>query len=192
MFKPRKVVITIDKTEHDGGPPVATPVIRAGICAIMSNPYAGQYVEDIQKGMEILKPLGLDLARQLLEAMKCSAKDIQAYGKGAIVGLDGELEHGALWHMPGGYALREVLGNAKAVVPSTKKVAVAGSSIDIPLSHINAFYVRSHFNAITLQVADGPKSNELMFCLAMTTGGRIHARLGGLAAEEVMGLDGLR
>lgn len=192
MFKPRKVVITIDKTEHDGGPPVATPVIRAGICAIMSNPYAGQYVEDIQKGMEILKPLGLDLARQLLEAMKCSAKDIQAYGKGAIVGLDGELEHGALWHMPGGYALREVLENAKAVVPATKKVAVAGSSIDIPLSHINAFYVRSHFNAITLQVADGPKSNELMFCLAMTTGGRIHARLGGLAAEEVVGLDGLR
>lgn len=192
MFKPRKVVITIDKTEHDGGPPVATPVIQAGICAIMSNPYAGQYVEDIQKGMEILKPLGLDLARQLLEAMKCSAKDIQAYGKGAIVGLDGELEHGALWHMPGGYALREVLGNAKAVVPSTKKVAVAGSSIDIPLSHINAFYVRSHFNAITLQVADGPKSNELMFCLAMTTSGRIHARLGGLAAEEVVGLDGLR
>ncbi len=142
--------------------------------------------------MEALRPLGLDLARRLLEALGGHAQAIQGYGKAAIVGTLGELEHGALWHAPGGYAMREILGNPKAIVPSTKKVAAAGARIDVPITHINASYVRSHFDAIEVGVADAPRPDEIVLILAMTTGGRIHARAGGLKASEIKGEDGLR
>jgi hypothetical protein len=117
---------------------------------------------------------------------------IDGYGKAGLAGEDGELEHTALWHVPGGYAMRERLGEAKAIVPSSMKVGGAGCAIDIPLGHINAAYVRSHFDAMEVRLADSPRRGEIMFCLAMTKGGRIHHRMGGLAVEDIKGEDGLR
>ena len=117
---------------------------------------------------------------------------IDGYGKAGLAGEGGELEHTALWHVPGGYAMRARLGEAKAIVPSAMKVGGPGTRIDIPLGHTNAAYVRSHFDAMEVGMADAPKAGELMFALAMARGARIHNRMGGLAVSEVLGLDGLR
>ncbi len=141
--------------------------------------------------MEDLKPLGLMMTDQLIAALG-GIDGIDGYGKAALAGEAGELEHTALWHVPGGYAMRERLGEAKAIVPSAMKVGGPGTPIDIPLGHINAAYVRSHFDAMEVRVPDGPRADELMFCLAMAKGPRIHHRMGGLAVEEVVGEDGLR
>jgi hypothetical protein len=108
------------------------------------------------------------------------------------VGAAGELEHGALWHVPGGYAMREVLGGAKAIVASTKKVGGPGTHLDIPITHINASYVRSHFDAMEVGVNDAPRADEILLALVMTTGPRVHARVGGLKASEIKGEDGLQ
>jgi len=159
---------------------------------VIRNPFAGRYVEEIASFMDDLKPLGLDMAKSLLAALGGSASAIEGYGKGAIVGAAGELEHGALWHVPGGYAMRELLGDAKAIVPSTKKLGGPGTRLDVPVTHINASYVRSHFDAMEVGLADAPKADELLLALVMTTGPRIHARVGGLAAADVKGEDGLR
>jgi hypothetical protein len=191
-FTERKIFITLDRSTHEFGPPSEKPLLVAGICGVVSNPFAGRHVADLEPAMKELEPIGLRLARELLDAMACSADDIEAYGKGAIVGVDGELEHGALWHAPGGYGMRQLLGDTRAIVPSTKKVGALGASIDIPLSHVNAAYVRSHFNTMQLQVPDAPRPDELVFCLAMATGPRIHARMGGLQAKDIVGKDGLR
>jgi hypothetical protein len=142
--------------------------------------------------MDDLKPFGLAMARRLLAAMGGDVKAIQGYGKGAIVGAAGEIEHGALWHVPGGYAMRELLGDAKAIVPSTKKVGGPGTRLDIPVTHVNASYVRSHFDAFEIGITDAPRADELLLALVMTTGSRIHARVGGLKASEIKGEDGLR
>ena len=104
----------------------------------------------------------------------------------------GELEHGALWHVPGGYAMRELLGGAKAIVPSAKKVGGLGARLDVPITHKDASYVRSHFDAIEVGIADAPRANEIVLVLAMTTGPRVHARVGGLAVSEIKGEDGLQ
>lgn len=117
---------------------------------------------------------------------------VEGYGKGAIVGEAGELEHVALWRNPGGYAMRELLGGAKAIVPSAKKVGGLGTKIDIPITHINASYVRSHFDAIEIGIGDAPRRNEMVLILAMTTGARVHARVGGLRKEDIKAGDGLR
>jgi hypothetical protein len=162
------------------------------VVAVIHNPYAGRYVEDILPMMDALKPLGLEMAQTLVRAMDVPPSSIEGYGKGSIVGANGELEHGALWHAPGGYAMRELLGNAKAIVPSAKKVGGPGTRIDIPVTHINASYVRSHFTSIEVGVTDAPRADELAFILVMTTGPRIHARAGGLKASEIKGEDGLR
>lgn len=188
----RKFLVQVEEIFHEGGPPAARPPKRGAIVAVIANPFAGRYVEEITGFMEDLKPLGLEMARRLIDAMGDGVASVEGYGKGAIVGADGELEHGALWHNPGGYAMRELLGNAKAIVPSTKKVGGPGTRIDIPITHINASYVRSHFDAIEIGVNDAPRSDEMAVILAMTTGARIHARVGGLAAADIKGEDGLR
>ncbi|MGH6820091.1 MAG: amino acid synthesis family protein, partial [Methylocella sp.] len=168
------------------------PLRRAAILAVIENPFAGKYHADIVPFMEDLKPLGLDMERRLVSALGGDAKSIQAYGKGAIVGEAGEIEHGALWHAPGGYAMREVLGGAKAIVPSTKKIGGPGARLDIPLTHINASYVRSHLDAMEVGVSDAPRAREIVLALVMATGGRVHARAGGLEASAIKGEDGLR
>jgi hypothetical protein len=160
--------------------------------AVITNPFAGSYHADLLPFMEVLKPLGLDLARRLIAALGGDAKVVEGYGKGAIVGEAGEIEHGALWHAPGGYGMRELLGGAKAIVPSTKKLGGPGTRLDVPLTHINASYVRSHFDSMEVGIADAPRSSELLLALVMSTGPRIHARVGGLRADEIKGEDGLR
>ena len=190
--KIRKLVTIIEEIHHEGGPVAETPLRKAAVMAVIQNPFAGGYVEDVQGFMDELKPLGLSMSGKLIEALGGDADAIQSYGKGAIVGTAGETEHGALWHVPGGYAMRERLGNSKAIVPSAAKVAGPGARIDIPITHTNASYVRSHFDAMEVGVNDAPRADELALILVMTTGGRIHSRMGGLTAEDVKGEDGLR
>ncbi len=190
----RKLVVQVEEIFHEGGPAPETPPLRGAVMAVIANPFAGRFEPDLQPYMENLKPLGQMMAKKLLDALGGDAARIKGYGKGAIVGTGGELEHGALWHNPGGYAMRDLLGEARsrAIVPSTKKVAGPGARIDIPITHANASYVRSHFDAIELGIADAPRANELLLVLAMTTGPRVHARSGGLEAAEITGKDGLR
>jgi hypothetical protein len=190
--KVRKFLVSVEDVFHEGGPVAETPQRRGAVLAVIDNPYAGRYHEDIQPFMEDLKPLGLQMAQKLLAALGGDPKSIEGYGKGAIVGGAGELEHAALWHAPGGYAMRDVLGGAKAIVASTKKVGGPGTRLDIPVTHVNASYVRSHFDSIEVGVADAPKANEMVVVLVMTTGPRVHARAGGLAVTDVKGEDGLR
>jgi hypothetical protein len=190
--KVRKRLLIIEEILHEGGPVAAKPLKRGAAVAVIHNPFAGRYVEDIAPFMKDLEPLGLDMAHALVAALGGDAKAIQGYGKGAIVGAAGELEHGALWHVPGGYAMREILGDAKAIVPSTKKVGGPGTKLDVPVTHINASYVRSHFDAFEIGVTDAPRADEIALVLVMTTGSRIHARVGGLKASEIKGEDGLR
>jgi len=208
----RRIQTSVEDIFHEGGPRAELPLRRGSIAAVLTNPYAGRYEPDILPMMEALNPLGLDLARQLLKAMDVPVERIQGYGKGAIIGAAGELEHGALWHVPGGYAMRELLGwqgdagayqrgessasgqsgNALAIVPSTKKVGGPGTTLDVPLTHINAAYVRSHFDAMEVRVAGHPRPDELVVILAMSCGARVHARVGGLAADKIAKWDGLR
>jgi hypothetical protein len=190
--KIRKFLTMIEEIFHEGGPQAATPHRRGAVLAVIDNPYAGRYVEEIQPFMEDLKPLGVKMARNLLEALGGDVRAIEGYGKGAIVGEGGETEHAALWHGPGGYAMREALGGAKAIVPSSKKVGGLGTKLDVPVTHINASYVRSHFDAIEVGLADAPRADEMVLALVMTTGPRVHARAGGLAAKDIKGEDGLR
>ena len=188
----RKICTMAEESFHDGGAPLAVPHRKAAVVAIIRNPYAGRYVEFIEPFMEALKPLGLQMARRLMDALGGDPKRVGSYGKGTIVGIAGELEHGAFWHVPGGYAMREVLGGAKAIVPSTAKIGVAGTAIDIPVHHINAAYVRSHFDAMEVRVQDSPRPDELMLILVMTDGPRVHARMGGLKVSEIRVGDGQR
>ena len=188
----RKKHVLIEEIFHEGGPPSATPQCRGAALVVIHNPFAGQYVVHIENFMEDLKPLGLAMAKSLVAALGNDPRAIEGYGKGAIVGTAGELEHGALWHVPGGYAMRDLLGGAKAIVPSTKKVGAPGTRLDVPVTHINASYVRSHFDSIEVGIPDAPRADEILLALVMTTGPRIHARVGGLKASEIKGEDGLR
>nr|WP_232843802.1 amino acid synthesis family protein [Rhodobacter amnigenus] len=188
----RKIATALEEIRHEGGPPAVQPLLRAAAMAVIENPFAGRYVADIQPFMEDLKPLGLDLARRLVAVLGGDPARVEGYGKGALVGSGGELEHGALWHAPGGYAMREVLGGAMAIVPSSKKVAGVGARLDVPVTHVNASYVRSHFDSMEVGLNDAPRADEMMVVLVMTTGPRVHNRAGGLAADQITGKDGLR
>lgn len=187
----RKVKLDVEEVFHEGGPRLSAPLRIAVATAVVANPYAGKYVEDLLPFMQELRALGAELSEQLIHTLG-GAKHVQAYGKGAIVGEDGELEHGAVWHEAGGWAMREALGNPMAIVPAAKTIGGPGCRVMIPLGHIQAAYVRSHFGVAEMTVWDGPRRGEIAFGLAMATGGRIHARLGGLAASDVKGEDGLR
>lgn len=190
-FIVRKIQVLVEDVRHDGGPAPETPRRLGAALACVQNPFAGRYEADIQDAMEDLKPLGAEMSERLIAAL--GGKDvIDGYGKGAIVGENGELEHGALWHVPGGYAMRGLLGDSNAIVPSCMKRGGIGSSLDVPLGHINAAYVRSHFDGIEVRLPDGPKADEIVFALAMSCGGRVHSRMGGLEAWDVKGEDGLR
>ena len=171
----RKRVTIVEEVFHEGGPIAGKPLKRGAALAVIRNPFAGRYVEDIASFMKDLQPLGVAMARDLVAALGGDQKTVEGYGKGAIVGSAGELEHGALWHVPGGYAMRAILGNAKAIVPATKKVGGLGARLDVPVTHINASYVRSHFDAFEIGVADSPRADEILLALVMTTGPRVHA-----------------
>ena len=187
----RKTAYSVEEIFHEGGPTPINTLRRAAALAIIENPFAGRYEPDIQWFMEDLKPLGLQMATRLVELLG-GADNIEGYGKGAMVGEAGELEHGALWHAPGGYAMRELLNDSNAIVPSSKKVAGVGGRLDVPITHINASYVRSHFDSMEVGQNDAPKANEMALVLVMSTGPRIHDRAGGLVAKDIKGEDGLR
>ena len=226
MIEIRRVFTQVEDIFHEFGPPAAVPLRRGAIAAVLTNPFAGRYVQDILPMMDALQPVGVDMAQQLRAAMDVPASRIESYGKGAIIGAAGELEHGALWHVPGGYAMRELLGwkgdrnayaqgtaqsvaqpasaspssagapgqpaNALAIVPSTKKVGAPGTTLDVPLTHINAAYVRSHFDAIEVRVPGAPLADEIVFILVMSTGARVHSRVGGLKPADIAQWNGLR
>ncbi|MDP1741407.1 amino acid synthesis family protein [Polaromonas sp.] len=213
MIEIRRIFTHVEQILHEFGPVPPVPLLRGAIGVVVTNPFAGRYEPDILPMMVALDPVGLDMAQKLRAAMDVRAERIEGYGKGAIVGAAGELEHGALWHVPGGYAMRELLGwkgdpkayakgqgeektgqpgNALSIVPSTKKVGAPGTALDVPLTHVNAVYVRSHFDAIEVRVPGAPLADEIVFILAMSTGPRIHARVAGLAASAISKWDGLR
>ena len=214
LIEVRRILTQVEDIHHEFGPPAAVPLRRGAIAVVLTNPFAGRYEAEILPMMDALNPLGAELARRLRAAMDVPAERIQGYGKGAIIGAAGELEHGALWHVPGGYAMRELLGwkgaaaayaqgrggetstgqpgNGLAIVPSTKKVGAPGTALDVPLTHINAAYVHSHFDAIEVRVPGAPAADEIVYILAMSTGARVHARVGGLMASEISKWDGLR
>ncbi len=213
MIEIRRIFTHVEQIRHEFGPVASVPLLRGAIGVVLTNPFAGRYEPEILPMMAALDPVGLDMARKLLAAMAVPTERIEGYGKGAIIGAAGELEHGALWHVPGGYAMRELLGwkgdagayakgqgeeksgrpgNALSIVPSTKKVGGPGAALDVPMTHINAAYVRSHFDAIEVRVPGAPLADEIVFILAMSTGPRIHARVGGLAAGAISKWDGLR
>lgn len=192
-IKIRKFATIIEEIFHEGGPVAEVPLKVGAIAAVIRNPFAGRYEPNIVPMMDQLRPLGLEMATRLAKMLTGGdLKKIQGFGKGAIVGAGGELEHGALWHVPGGYAMRDLLGNAKAIVPSSKKVGHVGARLDVPVTHINASYVRGHFNAMEVGINDAPRLDEIVLILVMTTGARVHDRVGGLKASEVKGEDGLR
>lgn len=197
LVKLRKYVATIEETHHDGGPVLARAVTKAAVGGVVANPYAGRHVADIQPMMKALEPLAVDLTERVMKLLGAKGADLEAYGKGVIVGLAGELEHAALWHQPSGFGIRHAIhqskgGGAKSIVPSTVKVAAAGARIDIPLHHVMAAYVRSHFDAIEFCVPDGPRPDEIVFIVAAAIGGRPHARVGGLTVDGIKLGDGQR
>lgn len=187
----RKFVLSVEDVWHDGGQRLAQPLQRGWVAAVIHNPYAGRHVPDIQPFMEALKPLGLDMADRLIAALG-GAQNIHSYGKGGLVGSAGEIEHGHLWHLPGGYCMRDRIAGSHAIVPSATKLGAMGASIDIPLHHRVAAYVRSHFDGVVVCVPDAPRADEIMFVQAMATGPRPHARVGGLQAGEIAKFDGQR
>ncbi len=192
MWKVRKFVANVEEVLHDRGPDLAKPLRIGTAAVVVQNPYAGKYVEDLMPGMEALNELGREVARRLLDGLKAKPAEIEAYGKGAIVGADGELEHGAMWHPSGGWGMRAILGDTKAIVPAGKMVGPVGVRLMMPLGHVNAAYVRSHFHTVGVSIDDAPRADEIVYALGMATGGRPHARLGGLAAKDIKGEDGLR
>jgi hypothetical protein len=191
LVRIRKQSLTIETVHHEFGPEADRPLRLGAVAAVVENPYAGRYVEDLSAFMAALRPLGASLAQELAEALG-GADRVEAYGKAAIVGVNGELEHGAVWHEAGGWAMRSVLGEPKAIVPSAKAVGAAGLRLIVPLHYIHAAYVRSHYNVMEIGIQDAPRPNEILFGLVMADGGRVHARLGGLTKEAVSVHDGQR
>jgi len=187
----RKMLSVVEEIFHEGGPVADTPLRRAAAIAVIHNPFAGRYEPEIQGFMDDLRPLGLQMAQTLMTLLGGPDK-VEGYGKGALIGAAGELEHGALWHAPGGYAMREAIGGTRAIVPSAKKVGGVGARLDVPITHINAAYVRSHFDSMELGVNDSPRSDEMLLALVMTNGPRVHSRSGGLEAWDIKAQDGLR
>ena len=179
----RKVVVQLETVHHDGGPRLEQPLLRGVCAAVIANPHAGRYVADLADWMESLRPLALELAERLVSALAVKPEQIQAFGKGALVGVDGEHEHAAAWHAPGGHGLKTLL-KALGFVTAGQAMGTIGTSLHIPLVYVNSPWVRSHFDAVDIAIADAPRPREIVLALAASTGGRVHARLGGLTAAQ--------
>jgi len=190
LIEIRKRSLNIETIYHEGGPVAEKPLKIAAACAVIRNPYAGRYEPDLVPFMTELRGLGTLLATELVDTL--GKENVEVYSKAAIVGVNGELEHAAVWHEAGGWAMREVLGEPKAMVPAAKAVAATGYRLMVPLHYIHASYVRSHYNTTEIGIQDAPRPNEILFGLVMGTGGRIHSRLGGLSKEQVSVHDGQR
>ena len=191
--KIRKIVTVVDETLTEMDRPVSPPVRRAAAIAVIENPFAGRYVEDLSPLVEIGDELGRLLSERAVAALGIAGDQCESYGKAALVGENGELEHAAaLLHPKMGAPVRKTLGKGAALIPSSKKRGGPGAELDIPLGHKDAAFVRSHFDGMQVSVTDAPRAGEIMVAVAVTTGGRPLPRVGGLAKSEIKGEDGLR
>lgn len=189
----RKLVTLVEETRSEMGRAVDPPARRAAAIAVIANPFAGRYVEDLDPLVAIGEELGLILAEAAVAALGIPGPHVQGYGKAAAVGENGELEHAAaILHPKLGAPVRRVLGGGAALIPSSKKRGGPGVALDIPLGHKDAAFVRSHFDGMEVRVTDAPRADEIMVAVAVTSAGRPLPRVGGLAAADVKGEDGLR
>ena len=193
LIEIRKRSLTIETTYHEGGPPVETPLKLAAACAVIRNPYAGRYSESLDELIAIGEELGGLLGEKCVKALGIAPGAAQSYGKAAIVGEAGELEHAAaILHPKLGAPLRAAVEKGAALVPSAKKRGTLGTAIDEPLGQKDAACVRSHFDAVEARVSDAPRANEIVVAVAVTDSGRPLPRIGGLQVSEIKGEDGLR
>ena len=189
----RKLVVQVDEVRVEMGQAVNPPTRRALAMAVIANPCAGRYVEKLDELIAIGEELGALLGQRCVQALGIAPGDAQSYGKAAIVGEGGELEHAAaILHPKLGAPLRQAVEKGAALVPSAKKIGGLGTAIDVPLGHKDAAFVRSHFDAIEARVSDAPRANEIVVAVAITDSGRPLARVGGLKAADIVGQDGLR
>ena len=191
--KIRKIVTFVEETHTEMGKAVHPPTRRAAAAAVIENPFAGEYVDDLTELMDIGEELGTLLAEKAVDALNIPGPTAESYGKAAIVGENGELEHAAaILHPKLGTPVRKVLGKGAALIPSAKKRGGPGTPLDIPLGHKDAAYVRSHFDAMEIRINDAPRANEILVAVAVTDSGRPLSRIGGLTKSQIKGEDGLR
>lgn len=191
--KIRKIIVQVDETLIEMGQTVTPPARRALAMAVIDNPYAGRFSENLDDLIAIGEELGGLLGQKCVQALGIAPGAAQSYGKAAIVGEAGELEHAAaILHPKLGAPLRKAVEKGAALVPSAKKIGGLGTAIDVPLGHKDAAFVRSHFDAMEARVSDAPRANEIVVAVAVTAGGRPLPRIGGLQVSEIVGQDGLR
>ena len=189
----RKLIVQVDEIRIEMGRAIEPPTRRALACAVIANPYAGRYSENLDELIAIGEELGALLGEKCVKALGIAPGDAQSYGKAAIVGEAGELEHAAaILHPKLGAPLRKAVEKGAALVPSSKKRGGMGTAIDVPLGHKDAAFVRSHFDAMEIRVGDAPRRDEIVVAVVVTDSGRPVPRIGGLAAHEIEGKDGLR
>lgn len=191
--KIRKIVTFLEETHTEMGKAVSPPTRRAAAVAVIENPFAGRYVEDLSDLIAMGEELGGLLAERAVAALGIEGPAAHSYGKAALVGENGELEHAAaLLHPKMGAPMRKVLGKGAALVPSSKRRGGLGAELDIPLGHKDAAYVRSHFDGMQVSISDAPRANEIVVAVAVTDSGRPLPRVGGLEVADIKGEDGLR
>ena len=191
--KIRKIVTVVEETRRELDREISPPTRRAAAIAVIENPFAGRYVEDLAELIDIGEELGELLAHRAVAALGIDGADAESYGKAAAVGENGELEHAAaILHPKLGAPVRKALTKGAALIPSSKKRGGPGVALDIPLGHKDAAFVRSHFDGMEVRIADAPRANEIMVAVAITDSGRPLPRVGGLKKDEIKGTDGLR
>jgi Amino acid synthesis len=191
--KIRKIVVVVDEIHLEMGQPISPPTRRAAAIAVIENPYAGKFVESLADLMDIGEELGGLLGQKAVAALGINPSQVESYGKAALVGENGELEHAAaILHPKLGKPLREAVEKGAALVPSSKKRGGMGTPLDIPLGHKDAAFVRSHFDGMEVRINDAPRANEILVAIAVTDSGRPLPRIGGLQKSEIKGQDGLR
>ena len=189
----RKIIVQVDEVLQEGGQAVNPPTRRALAMAVITNPYAGKFNDNLDQLIDIGEELGGLLGERCVKALGIQPEDAHSYGKAAIVGEAGELEHAAaILHPKLGAPLRKAVSKGAALVPSAKKQGTLGTAIDVPLGHKDAAFVRSHFDAMEARVNDAPRANEIVVAVVVTDSGRPHPRIGGLQVHEITGIDGLR
>ncbi len=189
----RKIVTNVEEVLFEGFKPLEKPIQKCSVSAVIKNPYAGSYTEDLSLLSDIGEYLGSFLTAKGVQAMGIDPADVNNYGKGAIIGLGGELEHGAaILHPKLGKPMRGEINGGKSIIPSAKKSGHAGTSLDVPLHYKDAAFVRTHYDAMEVRIPDAPKADEIVVSLVVTDGGRPHPRIGGLQIDEIKGKDGLR
>ena len=191
--KIRKIAVNIEETHLEIGKAIAPATRKAVAVAVIENPFAGRYEDDLTILMDIGADMGALLGQKCVDALGITPEQAESYGKSAMVGENGELEHAAaILHPKLGAPLRKVVEKGAALVPSSKKMGSPGQVLDVPLGHKDAAYVRSHFDGIEVRLNDAPRANEIMVAVAVTDSGRPLPRVGGLTTAEAVGTDGLR